>query len=297
MIKKYSSFLGKLALFAATVIWGSSFFIMKNTVEHIPSNLLLAIRFTFGFFALSLIFAVKWKKADAYYLKWGSLAGVVLYTAYLMQTLGLTDPVHTPGKNAFLTAVYCVIVPFLFWIFNKKRPSVFNIAAAFVCILGIWLIAVEGEGTVGWGDLLTLVGGLMYAFHIIIISNCSKSKDIILITIIQFGAAAVCSWTMSFIQGNVSAITSVNRGDLLSLGYLALFCTTIALLLQNVGQKYVPPASASIILSLESVFGALFSIIFYHEKLSAKKALGFIIIFAAIMISEALPELRKSKKS
>lgn len=297
MIKNYSLFLGKLALFTATVIWGSSFFIMKNTVEHIPSNLLLAIRFSFGFFAMSLIFAPKWKKADRYYLKWGSLAGVVLYTAYLMQTLGLTDPLHTPGKNAFLTAVYCVIVPFLFWIFNKKRPTVFNVLAALVCISGIWLIAVEESGKIGWGDALTLVGGLMYAFHIIIISNCSKSKDIILITIIQFGSAALCSWIMSFILGNVSLIGAVNKENLLSLGYLAVFCTTVALLLQNVGQKFVPPASASIILSLESVFGALFSVLVYRETLSFKKLIGFIVIFVAIMISEALPVLfTKDKK-
>lgn len=296
-MKKYSVILGKLALFAATVIWGSSFFIMKNTVEHIPSNLLLAIRFTFGFLALSVIFAPKWKKLDRSHLLGGTLAGAVLYLAYLMQTLGLTDPLHTPGKNAFLTAVYCVIVPFLFWIFNRKRPTVYNVVAAFVCITGIWFVAVEGTGSIGWGDALTLVGGFLYAFHIIVIANCGRDKDIFLITIIQFGAAAVLAWLMSIIRGDVGALADIQRGDILSLGYLALFCTTIALLCQNLGQKYVSPSSASIILSLESVFGALFSILLYHETLSPKKLIGFVIIFVAILISEALPNVKITKKA
>ncbi len=294
-MKKYSSLLGKIALFIATVIWGSSFFIMKNTVEHIPSSLLLAIRFTFGFVALSLIFIGKWKKANRSYILWGSLAGFVLYLAYLFQTLGLTDPAHTPGKNAFLTAVYCVIVPFLFWLFNKKRPTVYNVTAALVCITGIWFIAVEGNGRVGYGDVLTLIGGLMYAFHIIVISNCGKDKDIFLITIIQFGCAALCAWIMSLIQNNVTAIVNIGKDDIMSLGYLALFCTTVALLLQNVGQKYVSPSSASIILSLESVFGALFSFLLYNEELKTQKIVGFVLVFIAIMISEALPYLKFKK--
>ncbi len=294
-MKKHSSLLGKFALLFATIIWGSSFFIMKNTVEHIPSNLLLFIRFAFGFAALSVIFITKWKKVNKSHLLWGSLAGFVLYLAYLFQTLGLTDPVHTPGKNAFLTAVYCVIVPFLFWIFNKKKPTIYNITAALVCISGIWFIAVDGASGIGWGDALTLVGGFMYAFHIIIISNCGKEKDIFLITIIQFGSAALCSLLMTLIRGDITKITLIGTSDIVSLGYLALFCTTIALLLQNIGQKYVAPASASIILSLESVFGALFSFFLYHEELAVHKIIGFILVFAAIMISEALPEIKFKK--
>ena len=296
-MKKYKGLLGKLALFLATVIWGSSFFIMKNTVEHIPSNLLLAIRFSFGFIALSLVFAVKWEKFNRSYLVWGSLAGAVLYTAYLFQTLGLTDPLHTPGKNAFLTAVYCVIVPFLFWIFNKKKPSAFNITAALVCISGIWFIAVEGTGSIGYGDVLTLIGGLMYAFHIIVISNCGQDKDMFLVTIIQFGAAALLAWAVSIVRGDVAQITEIGKNDIASLGYLALFCTTIALLLQNIGQKYVSPSSASIILSLESVFGALFSFILYHEALGVQKIIGFVLVFVAIVISEALPSLTIKNKA
>lgn len=291
-MKKYSSFLGKLALLIATVIWGSSFFIMKNTVEQIPSNLLLAIRFSFGFLALSVIFIGKWKRADRSYLLWGSLAGGVLYSAYLFQTLGLTDPLHTPGKNAFLTAVYCVIVPFLFWAFNKKKPTVYNVTAALVCISGIWFIAVEGTGSIGYGDVLTLIGGLLYAFHIIVISNCGRDKDMFLITIIQFGAAALLAWLVSILRGDTSHIAEISNNDLISLGYLALFCTTIALLLQNIGQKYVSPSSASIILSLESVFGALFSFVLYHEPLGVQKVIGFVLVFTAIMISEALPSLK-----
>jgi len=92
-------------------------------------------------------------------------------------------------------------------------------------------------------------------------------------------------------------IVEIGKNDIVSLGYLALFCTTIALLLQNIGQKYVAPSSASIILSLESVFGALFSFILYHETLGVQKIIGFALVFVAIMISEALPSFRIFKKA
>lgn len=295
---KSKQLLGKLALLTATLIWGSSFFIMKNTVENIPSSLLLAVRFSVGFILLALIFIKKWKLISRGYILGGFLAGTCLFFAYFTQTLGLTDPNTTPGKNAFLTAVYCVIVPFLFWLFNKKKPSVFNVVSAFVCIAGIWCIAFDLSGYIGWGDILTLVGGLFYALHIIVVFNFTKGKDVILITILQFGFSAVWAWLIGLFTEDITKLASIGKGDVLSLCYLALCCTTVALLLQNVGQKLVPPAPASIILSLESAFGVLFSLIFYdNEKVTMKILIGFVLVFGAVLISEALPSLAEKKKN
>lgn len=280
----------RTALFAAALIWGSSFFVVKDTVDTIPPNFLLAVRFTIGFLVLALIFRKRLKKLNKEYIWQGAIIGLCLFAAYSSQTIGITDT--TPGKNAFLTAVYCVIVPFLFWIVNKTRPDIYNMAAAALCLTGIGLVSLTEGFTIRMGDALTLLGGFFYALHIVMVAKLAKDKDPVLISILQFGFAALAAWAVTLAAEPLPmALTGSTIGAIL---FLSLGCTALALLLQNVGQKYTHPAAASIILSLESVFGVLFSVIFYGEKLSLRLAAGFVLIFAAIIISETkLNFLRK----
>ena len=88
--------------------------------------------------------------------------GGTMFTAYAFQTIGLTGT--TPGKNAFLTAIYCVIVPFLYWLIDRRRPDRFNIAAAFLCMLGIGLVSLDGNLSMGWGDVSTSVEKVLIYF-------------------------------------------------------------------------------------------------------------------------------------
>lgn len=289
MQKKIPSFLPKAALLAATLIWGSSFFIMKETVETIRPTLLLAIRFSVAFVILAIVFIKHWKEVDRTHLITGCSAGVFLFLAYTLQTYGLAGT--TPGKNSFLTAIYCVIVPFLYWPIEKKRPGVDNIVAALLCITGIGLIAVDfSEGiSVGAGDALTLAGGFMYALHMIVLSRGGRRCDPCLITTLQFGTAAVLCMISTLILDGATRIPDIGAEGIASLAYLAVMCTCVAMLMQTWGQKYTHPSSASIILSLESVFGALFSAIFYHEQPSAQIICGFVIVFASVLLSETAP--------
>ena len=101
----------KLALFGASVIWGSSFLVVKNSMDFMRPHTLLAFRFTIGSILLCLLFAKRLKKINKDYIIKGGIMGIFLFIAYSLQTIGITDT--TPGKNAFLTAVYCVIVPYL----------------------------------------------------------------------------------------------------------------------------------------------------------------------------------------
>lgn len=287
--------LGRLALLTATLIWGSSFYIMKDTVQSIPSSLLLAVRFTIGFLLLSILFVNKWKLFDKKYLLGGFLAGTCLYIAFYTQTIAYLDNNMTAGKSAFLTASYCVMVPFAFWLFNKKKPTVFNLLSAVTCIAGIWLISSGSEQSFTWGDAMTLVCGAFYALHIIVVFNYAKDRDIILLTALQFGFSAILAWLVGVFTEDTTVLLNLSMNQVTILLYLAVFCTTIALLLQNAGQKLVPPAPAAIILSLESVFGLIFAIILplmfggIPETLTVKKMIGFVVVFCAVLISEAFP--------
>ena len=132
--------IGSAALFLAAFVWGTSFVMMKDVSEKLPPSLLLALRFTLGCILLSVLFIKRFKKLDKTYLLPGLVIGALLFSAYLVQTYGLIGT--TPGKNAFLTASYCVITPFLFWFVSKKRPDCYHMTAAIVCLIGIFFISV-----------------------------------------------------------------------------------------------------------------------------------------------------------
>ena len=280
MMKK----LAKPMLFSAALIWGTSFFIMKNALDSLPVYALLALRFTAGAILLSIVCVKKWKGFTVDYLWRGAIVGGFLFTAYTVQTFGLSFT--TPSKNAFLTAVYCVLVPFFTWMVVHRRPDRYNIAAAVLCVAGVGLVSLNEALTINIGDLLTLLCAVFYAAHIVAVEKLSPGKDIYLITIFQFAFAALYSWVFSLTTEVFPAQALRDPAVFLPLAYLCVMATTVALLFQNVGQIWSDPASASVILSLESVFGVMFSVVCYGDEVSLKMLCGFAIIFVAVICSE-----------
>lgn len=272
----------KAALFGATLIWGGSFLIVKNSMDVMQPHTLLAIRFTIGCILLCVIFHRRLAGLNKSYFIKGGIIGTLLFLGYSLQTIGITDT--TPGKNAFLTTIYCVIVPFLFWAVDRKKPDIYNIVAAFTGITGIGFVSLNGGFTIRMGDTFTLLGGFAFAGQLVAIAKFGKEKDPILLTIVQFGYAAVYAWLIALLFEDIP--TRYSMPTVYGILYLAVFATAVAILLQNIGQKYTQPAPAAIILSLESVFGVLFSVIFYHEVITPRLFLGFLLIFMAVIISE-----------
>ena len=273
----------QLLILIATLIWGSSFFILKNTIENIPPFFVLALRFTLSAALLFTLFAKHlpsaWNKTC---IQSGFLLGLFLFLAYAFQTYGLKGT--TPGKNAFLTTAYVILVPFLEYLFTRRLPGVHHLAAAVICIFGIALIVLDGNLSMQTGDLLTLLGGMCFAVHIIFLNRFSKEHDIFILTAIQFLFCAVFCWFGTLLFESIPA--NWYHGTLLSILYLSVFCTTVALLFQSIGQKYTPSAQAAILCSLEAVFGVLFSVVLYHETISLRVFFGFLLVFIAVLFSE-----------
>ena len=284
MSPKTMKLLAKPMLFAAALIWGTSFFIMKNALDVMPVFFLLAIRFTAGAALLALIAWKRWKHLTPDYLWRGAVIGGFLFLAYSIQTFGLA--LTTPSKNAFLTAVYCVIVPFLTWAVVKVRPDGYNIAAALLCVTGVGLVSLSGELTIQAGDLLTLCCALFYAAHIVAVAKVSPGKDVTLLTVFQFAFAGLYAWIGGGLTETFLAAALTSPEVMLPLAYLCVMATTVALLFQNVGMVWSDPASGAVILSLESVFGVLFSVLFYGDPVTAQLLAGFALIFVAVVCSE-----------
>lgn len=272
----------KLAILVATLIWGTSFVIIKDAVDLISPNFLMALRFTGAFVLLAVMFWKRLRKTNFESICQGAVIGVFLYLAYIWQTYGIMFT--TPGKNAFLTAFYCVLVPFLAWVVKGPKPDRWNLIAAFMCITGIGLISLNGNFMIGKGDFFTLVGGFFFACHMVAVSKFGGDKDTIVITILQFAAAGICFWITTFILEGIP--NSIDFEVVPAVIYLCLFCTAAALLLQNFGQKHTSPSAASLLLSLESVFGTMFSAMLGREDLTLRMICGFLMIFLSVIVSE-----------
>ena len=293
MSPKVMKLLAKPMLFAAALIWGTSFFSMKNALDALPVFYLLALRFTAGALLLALVCARRWRAFTADYLWRGAVMGALLFLAYSIQTFGLA--LTTPSKNAFLTAVYCVIVPFLTWAVIRIRPDRYNIAAALLCVTGVGLVSLNEALTINAGDALTLLCAVFYASHIVAVAKVSPGRDVSLLTVFQFAFAGLFAWIGGALTEDFPAQALRDPAVLLPMVYLCVMATTVALLFQNVGMVWSDPASGAVILSLESVFGVLFSVLFYGDPVTPRLLAGFGLIFVGVVCSETKFEFLRKK--
>ena len=286
----------KVAIVFATVIWGYAFVGMKEMTAVLPPSWLLGLRFLIA----GAVLAVALRKRIARFISRKTvLMGIVLaladFAAFWTQTVGLLYT--TPGVNAFLTATYCVIVPFLWWVIARRRPTVFNLVAAVVALVGIWFVSVSsGALTMGFGEGMTLLCAVFFAVHIVLVSKFSRSADALTLTAVQFLAEGVLGCALGAATETFPGFDAFTPGAVGQLLFLAIFATVVAFGIQNVSLAHVPPAQASIFLSLESVFGVVFGVLLCGDRLTPRLLVGFVLIFAAILISETLP-LRKNVTS
>ena len=290
---KKSSALGAAMLLVTAMIWGSGFVVMKEALDGFPPALLLSLRFLISAAVLALFQLPRLKRMNRRLLGHGVLAGLVIAVCYLVQTWGLERT--TPGKNAFLTAVYCVLVPFVVWAMGGRKPTKMSVLAGGICLAGIGLISLDEGWGIGLGDALSLGCGVLFAVQVTLIDRCAKEgDDIVLLTILQIAAAGVMAWLVALLTGErPGQISGASWGEV---AYLSLITTALALLLQNVGQSMTEPSLAAILLSLECVSGALLSVLFYGETITLRLALGFAAVFAAVVLASRSQSPMTAKK-
>lgn len=300
MNSKLIAILSRVALLVTAIVWGSSLVVISAVKDAFMPNMLLALRFSLACLLLGLIFFPKFKLLNKEYWISGLIIGFFLFIAYSSQTTGVTSAAGAPGRSGFISASYCVLVPFLTWLFTGERPDRYNLIAAVLCIGGLFFVfytelASSMNASLSAGDLYALISGVLFAVHIVAISKWGNNKDPILITILQFLFATIFSLTTSLIFEKPS-FSTISPKALFALLYLSILCTALALLFQDIGQKYTPSSTAALILGTESIFSIVFAVLFAGEKLTRSSVIGFILIFLAIIVSETKLDFIKSKK-
>lgn len=271
-----------IGLLLVTIIWGSGFAATKVGLKYISPNYMMAIRFSLSFFLMSIVFWKKFKVITKKDLKAGAIVGFILYMGFAIQTVAAQYT--NASKQAFLTATYVVMVPFMYWAIKGKRPDRFEIAGVLLCFLGAALLSFDGGIRIGLGDSLTLICAVFFASHIVAIGFFIERHDPIILTILQIGMAALLS-IISIIFFEKKPLV-LNTGGIAATLYLAIFSTLIAFLIQNLAQKYTSSTRAAIIMSMESVFGTIFPVIFLGDIFTIKMVFGCILIFTAIITAE-----------
>lgn len=281
----------KAALAATAAIWGASFVVLKGAIEQVPPAWLTAIRFALTAVIVGVALrGLLRQRLDRSHLMCGALLGLFYGAGYVVQSVGLLYT--TPGRNAFLTAVYCVMTPLISWVLTRTRPGASTFVAAVLCVVGVGFVSLGDDlvFALGLGEWLSLACALLYAFHIVYVVRFSKGHDVMVLTFVQVAVTAAIALVVALLTEQPPRLSTLVAPDFLaSLAYLVLLASCLAAVMQNVGQSIVGPAQSSLLLSTECVFAVAFSIIFYGEPITPTLVLGFACIFAAVLVSEVVP--------
>ena len=284
MLKKINP---DLLLVVVAVIWGTGFIATEYAIgSGMTPSLILAIRFSVAFLVLAVFMAKDLTSITRSEWLRGGFAGVLLFLGFFFQTTG--QSLTTISNSAFLTATNVVFVPFIVWALTRHRPKNRIFILALMTFLGIAVLTVStGVGSsLNIGDLYVLLCSVMFAFHIAYLSIAVSKAEPIRITFIQMLVAAVLSIIVLGIDGR-QAMEGVNfSAGLPSVVYLGVFSTCVCFFLQTTAQKRTQPSKAGIIMSTESLFGTLFSVVLGIEPLTAKIIVGGTIIMTAVMLTE-----------
>ena len=282
---------GEILMLITALMWGSGFIGMAVGLEYLTVFQIMAGRFTLAAILLCIVFHKKLKLITKSVLWKGATLGTILFIAFVIQTYGLDYT--TPSKNAFLTSINVLIVPLIAYIIYKRRFDRFEIIAAIMAIIGIGFLSLNDSFSINIGDFLSILCAVAFAFDIFYTNVFVKGEDALALTCVQFVTAAILSIIGMTILGEVP--TSVEPESIACIVYLAIFCTFVAYVCQNIGMQYANPTKSAIILSMESLFGTLFSVALLGEILTDRMIVGCVLILCAVLFAEVKPTFSKRK--
>lgn len=290
-----------ILLLLTAVIWGTAFVAQSVGMDYIGPFTFNAARFLIGGTVLIPLIVYRSKKNPL--LKnqtlegkrknqktaWigGVCCGIALCGASLLQQMGIQHT--TVGKAGFITTLYIIIVPLIELFFGKKIAKKIWLGAV-MAVIGLYLLCINENFSIGKGDFLILVCAILFAIHILIIDHFSPKADGVVLSAIQFFVSGFISVIGAILVENPNPAAMLDA--IVPILYAGVMSCGVAYTLQVIGQKNISPTVASMILSLESVISVLAGWIILGEELSAKEIVGCVIVFMAVVLVQ-LPEKKK----
>ena len=305
-----SRIIGPGLILLCTVIWGAAFIAQKlgadnfgpfaiNCYRNLLAGVFLAaalmVRSRFARRARAELgvsrLVAPWRRSE---ILGGSMSGIVLFVAMLAQQLGIERT--SPGVSAFLTANYVLLVPVFAWAVGKGRPGVGVWVGVALALCGSFFISITVTAdlfTIGAGELWTLACAALFAVQIMVVDRFAPGSDMLRLSMVQMFVAGLVALPFVFLPGELAraSVDSFLRG-VPALLFLGVFSSGIAYTLQNLGQARTPPALAAIIMSMESVFGALFGWLLLGDVMTSRQICGCVFVLAAVILSQLIPSKR-----
>ena len=289
-----------IMLFATAIIWGLAFVAQAAGMEHLgplsftASRCFVAVVFlylTYKFFMMKSASYREEKFDMKRTLVGGSICGLVFTIAINLQQVSLIYT--TAAKASFLTALYIVFIPVI-GLFFGRRPSVKIILCIFLAMVGTYLLSIKGGLKINRGDLIVILSALIFAIHILLLTKYSTNTNAVLVSLVQFAVCGVISLAGALVLEDIS-MDAILKSQATIL-YVGILSSGVGFTIQLMALKDLEPVVASMICSLESVFGALFGWLILSQEMTEREICGAIIIFLATIFAQVPIEIYLEKR-
>jgi len=282
-------------LVLVSLVWGSTFFIVKDTVSSVNEHLIVFGRMLLAAVPMAIYVFVKNRKSllNKKAIINGTILGFLLVASYLSQTIGLKYT--SSGHSAFVTGTAVILVPIIMFIFYKYKFFKTDVLSIFIVLFGLFLLTYDFDTNINKGDIITLITVVTAAAHIVLSGRYVKNTDIMSMIAYQFISGAIFSLIGLFLWGDGNwEMSTTSMSAIIYLGFIGtLFCYFISVWVQ----KYVSSVRVALIFSLEPVFAAIFGFFALNEHLSYKEILGAFIIMIGVIMYSVLREIAEKKQS
>ncbi len=274
-----------LLLLLVSIIWGGGFIAGKVALETVSPQWILFVRFGLAALCMGLLFFRQIKATTVACIRWGLALGILQYAGLFIQLFALQYT--TTAKQSFLAATYVLFTPFVAWLIFRRKISLQSYLAAALALGGIAFLSLSDIQKIQSGDFLTLGFALIFSVQIVLVRKLSQHFAIIPLTFYQMLGASVFAWIPACLSGLPE--TTVSMRSVLGIFYLGILNTAVAFGLQNFAQKFTSASQAALLLSLESVFGLAFSLLFYGDPFTLRMGIGCVLIFLSLLVSNHTP--------
>lgn len=275
--------LATLALLLVTATWGSTFILIKDLLDRVPTLDFLAVRFMIAALAMLIIAPRAVARLSPQTRRRGLIVGAVYGLAQILQTEGLA---HTDASvSGFVTGMYVVLTPIIAAVVLRQRIGKLAWFAVVMATLGLGFLSLQGF-SIGFGEGVTLASAVLYAVHIVALSAWATVRDAYGLAVIQMGVIGLICLAATGWNG---VVLLERPGDWLSVVYMALIAGSFAMLAQTWAQAHMPATRAAIIMTMEPVFAATFAIALGGEDLTFRVLAGGSLVLAAMLLAELAP--------
>ena len=268
-------------LLAMTVIWGSTFVVMKLGLEYSSACLFVALRFTLALVCFSLLFHKKIRTMTARAFRRGLFLGVLLGVGLIVQNIALKDT--TASKSAFVTGTMVIFTPMVQLIVERRLPKIGNVLGVIIVTLGLFFLTSPTGAGITTGDIITLVAALLFGIYIVYIDVYTKEDDFVQLGFVQLAVTAVIAWLLVPWE-QTKFIPSWSLA--MQILYMALFASVLTTYANTKYQKFSTPTRAAILYTFEPVVSAILAYLVLGETLGVLGAIGAALIIFGILMSE-----------